>query len=215
MNINGFLSRINRGIALGLLVLITVAVWFLMSTIQFNRQLDTVKSFISDYVDALEPLNMVITTGYESEMRAHVDGFISNFFVTYSRNISSPLRFMGSKSFVTQQLEELMHPDTGRIASVSFTLREIHTIQQVATSAAEVSFTISLEGVTYNASRVFDGTFNNRPPNYAGEDDIAMGWAGSGNFDALLYRINGEWRIVHMHGLIPLIPLGVRRVPHG
>ena len=220
-----FCSRINRGIVLGILILISVSAWIFCSTVQFNRQLDTIKIFIDEYVSALESLNMIIATGSESEMRSHVDGFLSDFFVAHDGDPS--IQLMSDKDWLAQQLEELMHPATGRIASVSFTIEEIHTIQQVASNAAEVSFAISTEGITHDVTsvfdgsmrdfpRMFDGSMNNWPPFNRGQDaDMAPGWRGGGNLDALLYKNDGEWGIVSIHGLVQLTLLGRRPVSHG
>lgn len=175
-----FLAKINRGILLGVCMLIGLAVYFAVDARAFEGEAYDIRDVIVDFVEAVHDLNQEFTP---EANRAFVDRFFTEYRKPYWHPVVSSVR-----QNVEISLEELTErPPEYQPPYIAFTLDEIYAVQKQATNAVSVRFTMDV--------------------NIRGADDGAMFFTGfvTGNsnrgnerivVDAVLIRSGGEWRFV-------------------
>ncbi|MCL2603118.1 MAG: hypothetical protein FWD90_01410 [Defluviitaleaceae bacterium] len=171
-----FLAKINRGIALGIFMLIGLAVYFVIDARAFEGEAYEIRDAVVEFTDALNELHRGFTPEANSD-------FIRRFFTEYREagrhpGIQSALQRAESTLEAFAELEPESLP-----ASISFELSEITAIQKQSANAARVHFEVNFTATDVTEqTQIFTGFVRGR-------------FGGQGfTVDALMLREGGEWR---------------------
>jgi hypothetical protein len=181
-----FLVKINRGIALGIIMLIGLAVYFVIDARAFESEAYDVRDTVLAFTEALEDLHKSFTP------EANRD-FLRRFFTEYREASWHP----GVPS-ARQNAERSLDMFTGWAEenlpeSISFTLLEITNIQKQSANAARVRLEISIQTSGTNEGTLFFNGFTD-------SDFWRLAADGTGVLTAetLMLRDGGNWRFARV-----------------
>jgi hypothetical protein len=180
-----FITRMNRGLVLAIVLLIGLAVYFVVDARAFESEIETVRDVIVDFVAATNALNGDFS---EEASRAFVDRFIMEY--------RPPTWHPSQQSLmqnVTQALDMFQTwPEQFFTSEATLNLLEISSIQKQSTNAVSVQFelTINVDNASIDDRITFFTGFGHGAF-WVGIEQIRM--------DGLLLRTGGEWRFAVGH----------------
>jgi hypothetical protein len=185
--LKGLLSRINRGIALGVVLLAGLAVYFVTDARAFDAEVYKVRDVVFAFVDAVEELNHHFSAEGGAE-------FAERFFVEY-REPHWHQNMMSLKQRVQRDLVSGSRSFDAPIPGLAFTLSDSITVQKIATHGVRVVFMMDVENSQAEAHDSYFNGFNH-----------SMGFRTFGRNEpytvtAILLRdgFGGEWRFATAH----------------
>lgn len=216
-----FLSRMNRGIALGIVLLVGLAVYLTADALAFGRETEEIHEFIAEYLEELERLNAVFFSSVEEgsqiereQMREEVTAFLSRYFVEYRASSLGNVNLhtmLSSKQRAKRALERVVdfYADYREMlldGSVDGGFLEEQFSQFVAESVEFRLVNIySVRKQAPNAVRVnFSVRIEILPAVerfaffFDGFDGFSFRPHGDMTVSALLFRRGGEWRIANV-----------------
>jgi hypothetical protein len=180
-----FWAKMNRGIVLGMIMLMGLAVYFIVDARAFEGEADEIKNMLFEFAHALEEINREFTP------EANCD-FINRFYTEY-REASWHPSIPSMKQSAENTLETFLTlaPEQ-QSRNTSFNLTEIFSINKLATHVMRVNFMINVTPGNHGSNEgilFFDG-FNQAYFRWGAERIHA---------NAILIRTRGEWRFASVH----------------
>ena len=210
-----FLRRSNRGLVLGLLLILGIAVYFVVDARAFERQRYEVREAIVDFLAALEDINNLLASDApQTQQRAEIDAFIARFYVDF-RPPFHHHQSRTTRQAVIENLAAALSDDDRPVFmnEKTFTLERVTNITKAATNAVSVQFEVRYEMEGRRDAMHFNGLHLNQFHSIHRHYEIdAYGnlvfvdlWTpeygthtGTINFDVTFIRSGGEWRIGNM-----------------
>jgi hypothetical protein len=209
-----FLLRLNRGIALALVLIISLSAFLWIDVRRFGGEITAIRDLLSGYIDAVTEMNefLLTTEGLtESEVRAHINEFADKYFAQSARQTD---RWFMTKSDVTQMLTHLsamIHSERRYIAEdVTFTVSQIDFIRKQDTNAAIIQFRVTANATGESGAGFFNmfqqgsvwntNIFHVRDGHgyfLEGEEITTITWES--RISAVVLKRGGEWRFAEIN----------------
>ena len=207
--IKRFLSRMNRGIVLAVVLLIGMSIYFVIDARAFDRERDAIEEMIEGFIVQANRINALILDLPYEEVRDEIDAFIEEFFIEYRAGYHGR-HFRTARQSAESGLQTLSQmPEDMRTDEVELSLARITSMQKQATNAVRVRFYIDAE-INSEAGLIFFNGFSVTRYHFGtpGTTNVRI---NQETVDALLIRSGGQWRFAevwHMGGMTTVITVG-------
>jgi hypothetical protein len=178
------LSKMNRGVVLGAILLICLSGYFVYDARAFEKEAHAVGDAIIAFVGEAQEINAMLASDIApDEKRRAAEDYVNRFFTEY--RASHRHRFAPSvRQSTFDALEAFIDFGHNIIPSaVSLTLSDISSMQKQSADAVSVAFTLWAGRGAAPAAVYFDGFGAAIPDINDGRIDV----------NALLFRVGGEW----------------------
>ena len=154
-----FTIKMNRGIALGLALLIGLSLYLTYDTMAFNRrEADVIHEMITTFLSSIEQLHVDMNAAVLPREKQLVT---ADFLSTHFTNFRPPgyhHQRPSTLQMAQNSLRQFSEPHfQGVVDSVNFTLLEISSIQKRSTHAASVTFDMRISGYGMPWNHYFSG----------------------------------------------------------
>jgi len=216
-----FLSRMNRGVALGLILIAGLGIFFTADAVQFSKEEPVIKDMLTRFLEDAAKVSLLpepyrdpgaeVPDSVLKDMAESGRKFAEQYFTNFRTSPNEwPLKqsVLDSIGNASSSLHLYNQREGETVQSLTFTLTEIGSIKKQASNAVTVVFTARLAlSCTPNA-----GYFNLIQPVYGNHlfehnyyDDAENGEVSGGKeikeysqeitYSVTLIRTGGEWKI--------------------
>jgi hypothetical protein len=204
-----FFRKINRGVALAIILIVGLTVFFIVDAAAFEKEKPELKNFLEEFLEECAKINLLpeqyrvpgadIPEDVIEAKTKETKDFVDKYFTEYN---SRQHQYSVSTKQQIQWLTENMHQENQRnknvIENLSYTLVDISGIQKQATNAVRISFTVSM-----NLSASPDVRFLNITQPvwgwgymiYSNNTDEIQSMGSEFSMNITLFKVNGEWKI--------------------
>lgn len=163
MKLPAVLKRVNRGLVLGALCIILVAVYVITSNASLQRQRGDIKAFLQEFFDqytsaVLLPeqyrnLEVEVPQSVINESTAKIERFVDDYFTMTGTNSYFDSDFI--KHSMKQSVENSI--EYGRLSALSINLREIEKVSMQGPRYVEVQIKYVTDIEYYGQVLLFNG----------------------------------------------------------
>ena len=193
-----FLRRVNRGIMLGIVLLLGLSIYFVVDARAFEREMDDIQATLLAFTAATQQLNATLASDTSAAyQRQAVNAFLEEYFVEFRRWPRNHWMRTSRQEAVYALDDILAFPPGHFTGCVELTLTELSNMRKQATNAVQLTFVMRVTPPEGMHTTYFNGFFN--ASSSVGFFDSIGGFAmiDSGNelrVEAIMLRSGGQWR---------------------
>jgi len=206
-----FLKKMNRGVALAVILLIGLIIFFIIDSVTFAKEEPALKDLLEELLDDCVKINLLpeeyrkpgaeIPDGVVEAKTQEFKDFVEKYFTEYKR-VNSPYYYSTRAGLLTRA--EFMFESNNSsgyfIKDIEYSLVSISGIQKQSTNAVRISFKVNMKvSASYNAQYIFltsiqSHGFDRYSDNNQARDEIKSE-SMEYDFTFILFKINGKWKI--------------------
>ena len=158
-----YLSTINRGIALGLVLIIGLSVYLIHDAMAFTRrETETIRLMIEEFLTTTEQLHHdLYTAESQDRLQALINDYLNTYYTDFRDRRAHPQQMNARQSAESSLLMLSQDTVSGMVGDISFTLIDIQSIQKQSTNAASIRFTMRVSGNGAPWEQYFNGAWAN------------------------------------------------------
>ena len=208
-----FLKKMNRGVALAIVLIIGLMAFFVVDAVTFSQEEDAIKEFLVEYLEECAQVNLLSVEyrNFEAEIpdsvidakTKEIEDFVEKYYTEYKRVNSS--YYYSTKSSILNNTNYMFTNNrelNQYVEELEYSLVNISSIQKQATNAVRVSFNVNIkmraayDASFLNISRIEWGLWNYfREYGNSHETDKIYEAYQEEQFTITLFKVNGKWKI--------------------
>jgi len=222
MQFKNFLLRVNRGIALAIVLIIGLSGFFVYDARRFSSEIYVIRELLAAYLVAAEEMNYFLSnhnchlcpTSHDDAvceaMTLHINEFTGRFLTQSNPRAGNWFRSRADVASTLHNLARFTNFEYLDIAEeVNFSLGGINTLRRQGTNAVFVQFIVRVEVTGYNRSQYFSVFESNslwREARFFETDILIiedeyelLTTSYETTVLAMLFKRGGEWRFAEIN----------------